>query len=65
MTPVQNSLLVIAGAFILATWLPNNDRNPTKAEDEKPAIGMTAVPSNQSSVSGATVAIWRLGSVEL
>ncbi|MDG2055482.1 MAG: hypothetical protein P8J86_12345 [Phycisphaerales bacterium] len=63
MTPVQNSLLVIAGAFILAIGCQTTPKSD-ETEDEKPAIGMTAVPSNQSSVSGATVAIWRLGSVD-
>ena len=63
MTPVQNSLLVLAGAFILAIGCQTTPKSD-ETEDEKPAIGMTAVPSNQSSVSGATIAIWSLGSVD-
>lgn len=62
MIAVRHSLLILAGAFSLTLGCQTTTK-PDKAKDETPAIGMTAVPSNQSSVSGATIAIWGLGSV--
>ena len=62
MIVVRHSLLILVGAFSLTLGCQTTTK-PDKAKDEKPAIGMTAVPSNQSSVSGATIAIWGLGSV--
>ncbi len=63
MSLVRNSSLVLIGAFSLALGCQTTPKSEVP-NDQTPPIGMTPLPTNQSTVSGATLAIWPLGTVD-
>jgi len=60
---LRYSLLALTGTFCLTLGCQTTPQSD-QAEDETPAIGMTPVPTSQTAVSGATIAVWKLGSIE-